>query len=346
MRYVRFGALAVGFLCLTACTRTMENASSVTDLAEVSVFAMDTYMYLTAYGSAAETALAQAETRIAELENKWSVTLETSEIYAINHSKGTPVSVSDETSSLLRFSLDMSEQTDGALDCTLYPVLSAWGFTTGSYQIPSETLLAQRFAQTGYEKVQCNGSTVTLPEGMQIDLGAVAKGYVGDLLAEQLRAQHVTSALLDLGGNIQAVGTKPDGSAWRIGLRNPFSEETFAVLEVADLAVITSGGYERYFVGEDGETYWHILDPETGQPARSGLASVTIVGQEGRRCDALSTALFVMGREKAEALWRQAGDFEMVLVTDTGEVFLTEGLEDVFSLQQDYADMPTEIIRR
>ena len=181
---------------------------------------------------------------------------------------------------------------------------------------------------------------------MQIDLGAVGKGYTGDLITEVLKENGIESALLDLGGNIQTIGTKPDGTEWKLGLRSPFDEGSFATLEVSDCAVITSGGYERYFVGDDGETYWHILDSETGKPAHSGLVSVTIVGKDGRLCDALSTSLFVVGLDDATEHWKQRDDFEMVLVTDDGKIYLTEGLEESFSLNQVYGDLQVEVIRR
>ena len=194
--------------------------------------------------------------------------------------------------------------------------------------------------------MKLDGNTVTIPENMQIDLGAVGKGYTGDLITEILQENDITSALLDLGGNIQTIGTKPYGTQWKLGLRSPFDEGSFATLNVTDCAVITSGGYERYFIGEDGETYWHILDPATGKPAHSGLISVTIVGEEGRLCDAFSTSLFVMGREKAENLWREREDFEMVLVTDDGKIYLTEGLENQFTLNEMYGNLQVEVIHR
>lgn len=162
---------------------------------------------------------------------------------------------------------------------------------------------------------------------------------------ELLKESGITSALLDLGGNIQTVDTKPDGTQWKLGLRSPFDEGSFATLEVTDCAVITSGGYERYFVGDGGETYWHILDPETGSPAHSDLVSVTVVGEEGRLCDALSTSLFVMGLEEAEALWQERDDFEMVLVTENGKIYLTEGLEDKVSLNEMYGNLQVEVIQ-
>ncbi|MCM1270493.1 MAG: FAD:protein FMN transferase [Ruminococcus flavefaciens] len=303
-------------------------------------------MTITAYGENAETALNQAEKKVSELEKIWSVTDENSEIYAINHSVGENVHVSPETAELLDFSLDISEMTNGALDCTMYPILTAWGFTTNNYNIPTDTELADLLKNTGYEKVKLDGNSVTISEDMQIDLGAVGKGYTGDLITEVLKENGVTSALLDLGGNIQTISTKPDGTDWKLGLRSPFDEGSFATLEVSDCAVITSGGYERYFTGDDGETYWHILDPETGKPAHSGLVSVTIVGKEGRLCDALSTSLFVMGLDKATELWKQRDDFEMVLVSEEGEIYLTEGLEENFSLNQMYGNLQTEVIHR
>lgn len=344
MKKTFFYILAAGMICLTACGK--QSVSSQNKPSSKSFFAMDTYMTITAYGENAETALEQAEERVTELEKMWSVTEENSEIYAINHSSGASVSISEETGELLDFSLLISDLTNGALDCTMYPILTAWGFTTSNYQIPTETELGALIENTGYEKIKLENNTVTIPENMQIDLGAVGKGYTGDLITEVLKENGVTSALLDLGGNIQTIGTKPDGTQWKLGLRSPFDEGSFATLEISDCAVITSGGYERYFTGDDGETYWHILDPETGKPAHSGLISVTIVGKEGRLCDALSTSLFVMGLDKAKELWKQSDDFEMVLVSEEGEIYLTEGLEDNFSLNQMYGNLQTEVIHR
>ena len=280
------------------------------------------------------------------MENLWSATKENSEIYEINHSNGQSVAVSPETAELFDFSLEISEMTDGALDCSIYPILTEWGFTTSDYTIPTEERISELLAYTDYRKINFNGEYVQIPENMQIDLGAVGKGYTGDLVVEILKENSIESALLDLGGNIQTIGTKPDGIDWKIGLRSPFDEGNFATLEVSDRAVITSGGYERYFVGDDGETYWHILDPKTGKPAHSGLISVTVIGDEGRLCDALSTSLFVMGLEKATELWRNRDDFEMILVTEDGKIYLTEALENQFSLNQMYGNLQTEVIHK
>ena len=342
MKKRRTLGIAVCLIAFTSCSgKTLKNEPQ-----SKSFFAMDTYMTITAYGENAGTALNQAEERVKELEKLWSVTDENSEIYAVNHSVGENVHVSPETAELLDFSVDISEVTDGALDCTMYPVLTEWGFTTGNYKIPTDEKISELLENTGYEKISLDGQNVTIPENMQIDLGAVGKGYTGDLIVDILQENGIESALLDLGGNIQTIGTKPDGTDWKLGLRSPFGEGAFATLEVSDCSVITSGGYERYFTGDDGETYWHILDPETGKPAHSGLVSVTIVGKEGRLCDALSTSLFVMGLDKATELWKQRDDFEMVLVSEKGEIYLTEGLEENFSLNQMYGNLQTEVIHR
>lgn len=146
---------------------------------------------------------------------------------------------------------------------------------------------------------------------------------------------------------MQVIGTKPDGSRWRLGLRNPFDTEGYlGVLEIADAAVVTSGSYERYFIGEDGKRYGHIIDPSTGYPVENGLASVTVVAKEGKLGDALSTSLFIMGREKAETYWREHGDFDMILITDEGELYITEGIADSFSLGSGYGDMKVYVIQK
>lgn len=314
---------------------------------QVSFFAMDTYISLTAYGENGDRALENAQSKMEELEALWSATDENSEIYALNSSGGERITVSDETRDLLEFALSMADETDGALEPSIYPVLLAWGFTTGENRIPKEDELQRLLRDVGYERIAIEGNEVTVPDGMKLDMGAVGKGYSGDVLTEILKEAGITSALLDLGGNVQVIGTKPDGSRWRLGLRNPFdAEEYLGVIEIADAAVVTSGSYERYFIGEDGKRYGHIIDPDTGYPAESGLASVTIVAKEGKLCDALSTSLFIMGREKAETYWREHGNFDMILITDEGKLYITEGISNVFSLSGGFENMEVHVITK
>ena len=306
-------------------------------------FAMDTAMDFTVYGDAA--LLDEAETLIGSLEEQVSVTDEHSDIYAIDHTGSS--SLSGNATELMEQALELCHRTGGALDISVYPIVRAWGFTTGSYQVPDEETIQSLLPLVDYTQIQYDAATgvVALPEGMEIDLGSVAKGYAGQLAAQMLREHGVQSALLNLGGNVQTVGAKPDGSPWQIGIKDPQGEDAMMVLSVEDQAVVTSGGYERYFE-QDGQTYWHIMDPSTGHPADSGLISVTIVGDEGVVCDGLSTALFVMGLEKAADLWAQSGDFEAVFVTASGEVYITEGLRDRFALTEQYADTPVSVIER
>lgn len=332
-------------LLLLLCGCGVNKAVSETEGATGNIFAMNTYITTTVYTKVPGDALASAEARIRELESLLSVTDEKSEIYTLNHGDGTPRTISADTTNILRFALAMAERTGGALDPTIYPVLRTWGFTTGSYRVPGQAEIDRLLPLVGYEKVRISGNRVSLPAGMQLDLGAVAKGYAGDMVAQRLREQGVTSAIINLGGNVQTIGTKPDGTRWRIGVKAPNAAENFAVLEVAEGAVVTSGGYERYFTDETGKVYWHILDPATGKPADSGLGSVTVVGPEGRMCDALSTALFVMGTEKAAAYWRENGGFEMVLYTQDNKVLITEGLEGSFTLRDAFTHLPVTVIR-
>lgn len=331
-------AMLSALLFLTGCS-----AESSPEPVQGTFFAMDTMMDFTIYGESG--LIDQSESLIASLESLVSVTDTGSELYAINQTgSGT---LTGKASSLMEQALEICRRTDGALDLSIYPIVRAWGFTTGSYQVPDEAEIQALLPLVDYRKIQYDAATgtVTLPEGMEIDLGSVAKGYAGQLAAQMLREHGVQSALLNLGGNVQTVGTKPDGSPWQIGIKDPQGEDAMMVLSVEDQAVVTSGGYERYFE-QDGQTYWHIMAPSTGHPADSGLISVTIVGDEGVVCDGLSTALFVMGLEKAADLWAQSGDFEAVFVTASGEVYITEGLRDRFALTEQYADTPVSVIER
>lgn len=291
-------------------------------------------------------ALTLSEDRIKELEALWSTTDANSDIYKVNQNGGARTEVSEETAEILQFALDMAEQTGGSFDPTISPVVTTWGFISGEYDIPTEDELTDLLQNVDYEKVLLEENFVTLPDGMQLDLGAVGKGYTGDIIAELLKEQGVTSALLDIGGNIQMVGRKPDGSRWRLGIQNPFGEGSLGILESEDSAVVTSGNYERYFVGEDGKQYGHIIDPSTGYPAESGLASVSIMAKEGKLCDALSTAIYVMGLNGATEYWQENGNFEMLLITDEKEIYLTEGIKDDFILNKDFSNMEIDVITR
>lgn len=322
---------------LAAAVLLAAGCSDKSRTAQQTVFAMDTAMTVTVCGDDCEALAANACAMINQLSAKWSVTDENSEIYCANNRENSSTEISDETAQLIEYALQIGEQTGGAFDITLYPVLCEWGFTTGEYKIPDEQRLRQLLEKTGSGRVAADGGRLTLTDGAQIDLGGIAKGYTGDIISEYLKENGVESALLSLGGNIHAVGSKADGSAWRVGIKNPDGGENIAVLQLCGKAAVTSGGYERYFIGEDGRRYCHILDPKTGKPADSGLVSVTIVGAQGWLCDALSTAVYVMGADSAAALWRERGDFDMVLLTGSGELLITEGLRGSIEPCADFA---------
>ncbi len=307
----------------------------------VTVFAMDTVMDLTVYGGD-DDLLTEAENMIHFLETEFSVTDPESDLSRLNAAGD--FSVGPDTKSLLASALALSDRTDGAFDCTIYPVLRAWGFTSGEYRVPAEDELAALLPLVNWRKVTVSGERVTVGEGQMLDFGAIAKGYTGDRLISLFREAGAASALVNLGGNVQLLGKKPDGSLWNVAVADPFGNGYAGVLKTADCAVITSGGYERYFE-EDGKIYRHILDPKTGIPADNGLSSVTVVGERGIVCDALSTALYVMGAERAEAFWRGSDDFEIILLTEDGQIILSEGLEDSFAPSGEWRDAPITVIR-
>ena len=337
------GVLAAGAV-LTGCGGEQKVSSQSSQ-----VFAMDTVMLLTVYGDQAQQGLDQAEQTIQKLEKLWSATDENSEIWALNHSGGNWVELSEDTREILSRGLELCALTDGALDLTAYSAVQAWGFPTGAYRVPDEAELEQLVGTIDYTQVELDDNQARLPEDMSLDLGAVAKGRLGEVLSQDLKELGVTSALLELGGNIQTVGTKPDGSRWRVGIQDPNSQEGgyLAIVEVADQAVVTSGDYQRYFE-QDGQTYCHIMDPATAAPADSGVDSVSIVGSDGTVCDALSTALFVMGEEKGTQFWKDHPelDFEAIFVSQDGTIAVTEGLEEHFTLADGYQDREVTVIHR
>ena len=331
--------LLLATLLLTGCGAAKEQPSAELNSSEL--FAMDTYMTLQIYGG--EDLLHQGEALILEMEARLSVTDAASEIAVLNRDGRGPVS--PDTAALLSAALELCRRTDGALDLSVYPVVRAWGFTTGDYRVPEQEELDALLERVDYTKIRLEDGFVSLTDGMEIDLGSVAKGCASSRVTQLWRENGVTSALLNLGGNVHALGAKPDGSPWRVAIQDPFGNGNVGVLEITDKAVVTSGGYERYFE-QDGETYWHIIDPATGRPARSGLTSVTVIGEDGLVCDALSTSLFVMGLDKAARLWAESEDFEAVFVTEDGRIHITQGLEGSFSPIEAYAGAEVMVINR
>lgn len=293
---------------------------------------MNTVMTIQAYGSKSKEALTAVKKRVEELERTLSTTLVGSDIYTLNNSDGKPVAVHDDTAILFDFTSGMYKATEEALNPALYPIIKAWGFTTGDYKVPSEDEIAELLTYTDFSAAHLiqdgDVTKLQLDKGMKLDFGAVGKGYAADEIVQILQENGVKNALLDLGGNVQALGKKTDGSLWTVGVKNPWGGDAVCAVKIADKAVVTSGGYERFFTGDDGKTYIHIFDSKTGYPCEGDLESVTIVCEKGLYADALSTSLFVMGKEKATEWWGENGGFDFILITKAKELFYSAGLKD------------------
>lgn len=325
--------------CFILCITTMLCGCAPEKEHTQSFFAMNTYMSVTAYGDNAQPAVQQVQSAVTQLDSLWSVTDENSELYALNSTgSGT---VSSETAELIRFCIDISEKTSGAFDPTIYPVLTAWGFTTDSNRVPSDEEITALLGKVGCENVLIsdnnaeNCGEVTLRNGAMLDFGGIAKGAAADKAAEIMRENGITSALINLGGSITVIGKNSDNSDWRIGVKNPFSDGNIGILELCNTSAVTSGAYERCFTASDGTVYGHIINPDNGRPVDNDLASVTIISPNTTLCDALSTALFVMGKEKALQFAKENGKalgFDYILITKDKEMFISSGSAANFTL--------------
>ena len=327
-------------------------APTVGDVGAVrQIFAMDTAMQLTVYGDQREEAADAAVAEINRLEALFSRTRTNTPVYQLNASAGdgAPVAVGAEAAGLLALAKEYGQRTGGAFNVTIAPLMDAWGFTQDSFRVPDQSELDALLPLADPDGLVVDpqaGTAMLTQAGMAVDLGGVGKGYAAAQAEAVLRSYGVESALLSLGGNITAMGTRYDGQSWQVAVRDPQDQEGYlCVLSLQDVTVSTSGGYERYFES-GGQTYHHILDPATGAPARSGLRSVTVVAPDAVMDDILSTALFVMGPERALDYWRAAGDFEAVLACEDGTVYVTEGLEDGLDFRGEEAGYTCEIVRR
>ncbi|WP_246599787.1 FAD:protein FMN transferase [Gordonibacter massiliensis (ex Traore et al. 2017)] len=350
-------AAALLVLACAGCADGAGSAASSTSATSTRSFtSMATGMTLTVHASnqqAADDAAEACEDRVEQLDRLLAANGDESQIALLNNAGGTVTFVSDDLQPLFEAACSVAQETGGAFDPTIYPLTSAWGFTDGNHRVPSDDELAALLPRVGFERLRADASagTVVLEDNAQVDVGGVAKGFAADELRALLAKRDVASALLDLGGNVTALGTKPDGSAWRVGVADPAAPDRLAgTLELVDATASTSGTYQRFFVDGNGVKRHHLIDPATGYPAESDLASVTVVGTCGARCDALSTALFVMGSDRALDVWRAqteggSGSFEAVFVGEGGNVLVTEGIASAFSPSADFADRVTEVRR-
>ena len=316
---------------------------------DLQIVSMDTVMSLTAYGKNGEEGLSAAQGVINALDAMLDPERQGSEVYKLNHSGGTPLTVTGQVSEMLSVASEVYTRSGGALDPTVYPLVKAWGFIDAQYRVPSDSEIEGLMQNVGFGKVTVNSmsggtSLVTVPTGVELTFASIAKGCAAKYAVQAMAAAGVESAVISLGGNVQTLGLKPDGSNWNVAVQDPEDTNDYVgILSVGETAVVTSGGYQRYFVDSKGDTYQHIIDPSTGRPADTDLLSVTIICSDGTLADALSTALYVLGENGAESYYKNYGGFEMVLVTDDGRLVISGGLTDIFEAASGYE---VEYVRR
>lgn len=286
-------------------------------------FYFDTIISVTLYDHGSEQILNQCMELADYYENLLSPNIEGSDVWNINHSSGQPVSVEEDTLTVLNAALSYAQLSDGLVDPTIGSLSALWNFGSGNLEtVPSGQAIDRALSHVNYKSVIVNGSQVTLTDPQaQIDLGFIAKGFIGDRIKEYLSSKGVTSALINLGGNVVTLGSKPDGTPFRIGVREPFADSASPLLslDLCDISVVSSGNYERYFE-KDGRLYHHILSTSTGYPVESGLSQVTILSPLSVDGDALSTLCFVLGYEKAVLLLENYPDIRAVFVTEDGSI--------------------------
>lgn len=288
------------------------------------IYTMDTLCSVTVYGEESTTDRISEE--LYYLDNVFSAY--DGEAEELNRNGGGEMS--ESFCELLLESAEIQLET-GTFSPHLGSVIELWGIGSKNY-VPTDEELSEALSSAGIYNIEVSENMLVLKNGAKLNFGAVAKGYASDKIREILTEDNVESAMISLGGNVYVHGRKPDGSLWRVGIRDPKGSENdwFCTLNLEDRFVISSGDYERYFE-KDGKRYHHIISPDTGYPAESDLLSVTVVSENGVRADGYSTALYVMGSEGALQFWREKEGFELVLVCRDGRVIVTEGLSDSFT---------------
>ena len=293
------------------------------DYCEKTEFALNTVIKISVYGKDAAKSADAALKEIHRIDALMNAHSADSEIHQINSSPDGAV-VSKEVFELIKTAVDISKKTDGAFDITLKPISDLWNIKSENPKVPPKAEIDEALLKTGYENIVLDKENLKVSfqkEGMAIDLGAIAKGYAADCAVKVLKDAGIKSALLDLGGNVYAIGKNRDSKKWKIGLQTPWEErgKYFKIAEITDKAVVTSGAYERYFEKDD-KIYHHIMDPKTGYPAKSDISSVTIISENSAIADALSTAVFVGGEKGAKKAVKTFENIEIIVMTNEGKV--------------------------
>lgn len=333
--------LFVKLICIVLCAAMVLplSACGETKLTQREVYAMDTVMTLSAYGKKAAQGLDAAESIILSMDTALDPELATSTVYAINHANGGSTVVSGQIANMLSTAHTVYEQSEGALDLTIYPLYKRWGFLDGKYYVPTDAEIAEDLSRLCFNQLvltqfPASGSfSVTIPATGELSFASVAKGCAADNAIEAMRQAGVTSGIISLGGNVQTLGLKPDGTNWNVAVQDPNNTASYlGVVSVGETAVVTSGSYQRFFTDARGNTYHHIISPTSGYPVTNSLVSATIICEDGTLADCLSTAMFVLGETRAINYWRTYGGFEMILVTRENQIICTKGLMEEFTL--------------
>ena len=226
---------------------------------------------------------------------------------------------------IMKRSIELGEKTNAAFDITISPIVELWGVNTNHFKIPTDDKIKEELAKVNYRQIDLNGNNVRLTGGGSIDLGAIAKGFAADKLVESLKNANIKSAIVDLGGNIYAIGSKK-GKPFKVGIEKPFGKgKLIATVKTTDTSVITAGIYQRY-KKKDGKIYSHIMDPRTGKPVDNDLNSVTVISKDATAADAFSTGFMVMGLERGMALANSTDGVEAIFIDKNNQLHLTNGL--------------------
>ncbi|WP_167956614.1 FAD:protein FMN transferase [Anaerosporobacter faecicola] len=301
---------------------------------EKSALKLNTYIKVTLYGTKDESLIDDVFALCDYYENLLSKTIETSDISRFNHRTDDEITVSNETATLIKLGLSYADQTNGAFNIAIGKLTDLWNFTADEPKVPEDSLIKGTLSHIDQHALTIDGNTLhSTDTQLEVDLGAIAKGFIADQMKQFLLERGVTSGTINLGGNVLCIGSKPDHSPFQIGIQKPFSEqgEVLLAVEATDSSVVTSGTYERYFI-ENEKLYHHILDSKTGYPFDNGLASVTILSKKSVDGDALSTSCFALGLEEGMKLIDSMEDTYAIFVTEEEEIYYSQGLQDAYTI--------------